>query len=144
MLGESFCRSFGPSSQAVGSACGSFQKVLDYVDGCSSQTSGGKEGFSMGILPNICLFLFCFSGHSCEDASTGVGELADRLGDVGPCGCGGEGSWHRDLMHKDKQKSHCQGFPPFHSSAGDHLIFPPWDVFVSPPFAVVFFNSTLS
>lgn len=36
--------------------------------------------------------------------------------------CGGEGSWHRDLMHKEKQKSHCQGFPLFHSSAGDRLI----------------------
>lgn len=34
-------------------------------------------------------------------------------------GCGGEGSWHRDLMHKEKQKSHCQGFPLLHSSAGD-------------------------
>lgn len=34
-------------------------------------------------------------------------------------GCGGEGSWHRDLMHKKKQKSHCQGFPLLHSPAGD-------------------------
>lgn len=34
-------------------------------------------------------------------------------------GCGGEGSWHRDLMHKEKQKSHCQGFPLLHSSADD-------------------------
>lgn len=43
--------------------------------------------------------------------------------------CGGEGSWHRDLMHKQKQKSHCQGFPLFHSSAGDGLMFPLWDAF---------------
>lgn len=41
-----------------------------------------------------------------------------------PPSCGGEGSWHRDLMHKEKQKSHCQGFPLFHSSAGDRVIFP--------------------
>lgn len=34
-------------------------------------------------------------------------------------GCGGEGSWHRDLMHKEKQKSHCQGFPLLYSSTGD-------------------------
>lgn len=45
-------------------------------------------------------------------------------------GCGGEGSWHRDLMHKEKQKSHCQGFPLFHSSAGDRVIFPKRDAFV--------------
>lgn len=45
--------------------------------------------------------------------------------------CGGEGSWHRDLMHKEKQKSHCQGFPLFHSSAGDQLLFPLLEVLFS-------------
>lgn len=92
-----------------------------------------RETFFLGVVPHICLSLLCLSGHSCVGASAGVGKVATGVATFRPCGCGGEGSWHRDLMHKDKQKSHCQGFPPFHSSAGEHPRFPQWDDFISSP-----------
>lgn len=94
-----------------------------------------RERFFMGVVPHICLFLFCLSGHSCVGASAGVGKVVTGGVTFRPCGCGGEGSWHRDLMHKDKQKSHCQGFPPFHSSAGEPPRFRQWDGFFFLSFA---------
>lgn len=100
----------------------------------------------MSNVPYISLFFLFLSGHRCSTAAVdkdiwSPGGCWSRYRGQGraerfrldqssaPPGCGGEGSWHRDLMHKEKQKSHCQGFPLFHSSAGDRVIFPQWDAF---------------
>lgn len=63
-------------------------------------------------------FLQVASAHSCHEGRAGRSREVQRRFSLCP-GCGGEGSWHRDLMQKEKQKSHCQGFPLLHSSAGD-------------------------
>lgn len=83
-------------------------------------------------LTQTSLFL---SGHICSEAAVDViiqclqghRRRGKEVQSGFSHGCGGEGSWHRDLMHNKRQKSHCQGFPLCHSSAGDHFVFPQWD-----------------
>lgn len=65
---------------------------------------------------SVCLSgLRCFPDAEEEDVwRTGRGQEGAADASYGG---GGEDSWCRDLMHKKKEKSHCQGFPPLHSSA---------------------------
>lgn len=87
--------------------------------------------FQVRVAPQL---LWTWTSGALEDAgedTEGIEHRAARcrVDAVSVHGCGGEGSWHRDLMHKQIQKSHCQGFPLFHSSTDDGVMFPVLDAF---------------